>query len=59
MAWSGMGREEMMKCRNGLTLQQLYKGIPEWLEFMKYVHKLNRIEKPDYGRLVEMVEGEE
>ena len=26
--WKGMNREEMMKCRNGLTLQQLYKSIP-------------------------------
>lgn len=56
LPWQGMSREQMIKCRNGLTLQQLYKRFPRWLEFMVAVHKMTRTERPDYNRLIALLE---
>lgn len=47
----------MIKSRNSLTLNQLYKRHPEWLEYMITVHKMAKNEKPDYGKLINILEG--
>jgi hypothetical protein len=51
-----MTRDQMIKNRNSLTLQQLYKSIPAWLEYMIIVHKMTKNDKPDYEKLIEIID---
>ena len=50
-----MSREQVIKVRSGLTLQELYRGQPQWVEFMAYVMKLPRHERPDYKYLIQVI----
>lgn len=53
--WGGMGKEQVIKVRSGLTLQELFKEKPQWVEYMAYVMKLNRNERPDYRYLCQVI----
>lgn len=53
--WAGMNKEQVVKIRSSLTLQELFKGQPRWVEYMAYVMRLPRHERPDYKYLVEVI----
>lgn len=40
--WGGMGKEQVIKVRSGLTLQELFKGKPQWIEYMAYAMRMNK-----------------
>lgn len=40
--WGGMGKEQVIRIRSGLKLQELFGDKPELLEYMIYVMKLGK-----------------
>ena len=39
-----------------MTLQEIYKNNKKWIEFMVIVMKTGKHERPDYKRLLEILE---
>ena len=50
--WLGCSKEQTVKIRSGLTLQQLFKEHVRWVEYMAAVMRTPRAERPDYKRLI-------
>ena len=53
--WGGMNKEQVIKIRSSLTLQELYRKEPNWMEFMAYVMRLPKNERPDYKYLCKLI----
>ena len=53
--WAGTNKDQVIKIRSSMTLVELYREQPQLIEFMAYVFKLPRHERPDYKYLCEVI----
>lgn len=54
--WLNASKEQAIKIRCSLTLQELYKTNIRWVEYMANVFKIPKGERPDYKHLLEILE---
>ena len=53
--WNGLNKENTIKIRSTITLQELFRGNHKWIEFMATVMRTRRNERPDYRRLQDIL----